>query len=116
LAAFGDTVGHQIATYLDGPIELFFGHRSFVQKVACASGYLAVDDTIDTCQIVIHTHVNNTKFKTMLAAKHIYAATAMGKVYHLLPGYAAWRHTYALALYAVIATQKQVARVGETWL
>ena len=52
----------------------------------------------------------------MLPTKHIYATTAISKVYHLLPGYTAWRHTYALALYAVIAAQKQVVRMGETWL
>jgi hypothetical protein len=40
----------------------------------------------------------------------------MSKIDHLLPGHLAWRHAHPLALYAVVATQQQMAGVGETRL
>jgi hypothetical protein len=52
----------------------------------------------------------------MLAAEHVNSTAAMGKVYHLLPCHLAWRNAYTFALYTMIATKKQVARVGETRL
>ena len=39
----------------------------------------------------------------MLPAEHIYAATTMSKVNHLLPGNAARRNTHAFVLDAMIA-------------
>ena len=82
-----------------------------MQEIAGATGNLAVDDALDITQVIVHARVHNAQLEPMLAAKHIHAAPATGKVNHLLPGDLTGRHAHALALDAVVAAQQQVARM-----
>ena len=67
-------------------------------------------------KIVVDTDVDDTEMETVLATEHIDTAATTREVNHLLPGDFAGRHTDTLALDAVIATQKQVAGMGQRGL
>ena len=84
--AFSDAVINKVAANLYGFVELLFTHSRFVEEVLGASGYLAVDDAWDVRQLVIHSHIDNTKMEAVLTAEHIDAAATTGEVNHLLPG------------------------------
>jgi hypothetical protein len=64
---------------------------------------------------MVNAHVDDSQFKTVLTAKHVYSSAAIGEVDHLLPRYVAWRHAHSLALDAVVGTEEQMAWMAESW-
>ena len=59
-------------------------------------------------KIIIHTDIDYTQLKTMLATEHIHASATTSEVDHLLPSDLSRTDTHALTLYTVIATQQQM--------
>ena len=72
---------------MNGLVKLPLAHSRLVAEIFCASRNLTVDDAFNSRQIIIHTNIDNTQLKTMLAAEHIHTTTTMGEVDHLLPGH-----------------------------
>ena len=102
--AFSDAVINKVAANLYGFVELLFTHSRFVEEVLGASGYLAVNDTINFGQIIVDTNIDDTKFEAMLATEHIDTASTTSEINHLLPSDLTRRYADSLAFNAVIAT------------
>ena len=109
--AFRHAIIHKVTAYLNGPVKLILTHRRFIEEVLSASGYLTIDNTFNTRQVVIHTDIDNPQLKAMLSTEHIHAASTLGKVNHLLPRDLTGTDTDALTLNAMIAAKKQMARM-----
>ena len=67
-------------------------------------------------KIVVDTDVDDTEMETVLATEHIHTAATTREVNHLLPSDLTRTDTHSLTLYTVIATQKQVAGMGQRGL
>ncbi len=60
---------------------------------------------------MVYTDINNTQLEAMLPTEHVDATTALREVYHLLPSDLTGRNADTLALYAMIGSQQQMARM-----
>ena len=112
LTAFCDAVIHQIAANLNGTIELLLTHGGLVEEVLGASGYLAVDDTINLREVVVDADIDDAKLEAVLAAEHVDASATTSEVDHLLPGDLTRRHADTLTLNAVVTAKQQVTGMG----
>ena len=101
----------QVDSYTKGAVVFIEGHGWFVEEVACAWGYLAVEDAWHLGEVVIDTHIDNAQVETMLTAEHVDASPTPGEVDHLLPSDFAWRDADSLTFDAMIASQKEMTRM-----
>ena len=72
---------------------------------------LAVEDTLDAAQVVVHAYIYNAELESVLSAEHVYAASATCEVNHLLPCDVARTDADAFALDAMVAAEQQMARM-----
>ena len=86
LTAFFLTGVDQVDSYVDGLIELGFRHSWTMKEVLSASGYLAVENRGEGCQVVVYAYVDQLQIEAMLATEHIDTTSTSGEVDHLLPG------------------------------
>ena len=106
---------HHLCTNGQGPVGLFLTHGRLVEKVARAVGNLPVDDGRIGREVMIHSHIHQQQFETVLSAKHVDTSAAFGEIDHLLPGDLTWRHAHLFTLYAVVGTKQQVAGMRQVW-
>jgi hypothetical protein len=78
-------------------------------EVFCSPCHLSVYDAFYVAQVMIHTYVNDFQVEAMLSAKHVHATATLCEVQHLLPSHFPWRHADTFSLYAMVASEKQVA-------
>ena len=99
---------HHAGTGFYASVRFLFRHGRFVKEVPCTTCYFTVDDAGIGMQIVVHSHV-----KTVLAAEHIYSASPVAEVNHLLPGDFARGYADSFAFDSMVGTEQQVARVAQ---
>ena len=111
-AALGHTVVDEVAAHLYGAVVLLFRHGRPVEEIAGTMGYLAVDNQ-GFIEVIVYAHIDNAQLEPVLTAEHVHATAATGEVKHLLPRHFAGAHADTLTLYAVVATEEQVAWMGQ---
>ena len=93
---------------IDSLFELCRSHCRPVNEILCASCYLAVENCGIGREIVIHAHIYEHQFESVLSAKHIHTAAIACEVHHLLPSNGTRRHAHTLVRDAVVTGQQQM--------
>ena len=94
-------------------VRFLFRHGRFVKEVPCTACYFTVDDTGIGMQIVVHPHIYQEQFETVLAAEQVHPASSPAEINHLLPGDFARGYADSFAFDSMVGTEQKVTRMTQ---